>query len=73
MSRKCTLTGKKRNIANNVSHANNKTKKQQQVNLHSKKVFDPSTGRTYKVKLSARAIKSLDRPQNLAKLLKKIA
>ena len=33
MARTCDLTGKRRLVANNVSHANNKTKTKKQVNI----------------------------------------
>jgi large subunit ribosomal protein L28 len=35
MAKACELCAKKANTANNVSHAQNKTKKKQQPNLHS--------------------------------------
>ncbi|MEI8345908.1 MAG: 50S ribosomal protein L28 [Pseudomonadota bacterium] len=71
MSRQCALTGKKRLIANLVSHAHNKTKTSKAVNLHTKRVFDPQTGKTLKLKLSARAIKTLDKVGSISKYLKK--
>ena len=46
MSRVCDLTGKRRQVANKVSHSNIKTKTLKQVNLHTKRVFDPETGKT---------------------------
>ena len=71
MSRTCDLTGKKRLVANNVSHANNRTKTTKQINLHSKKVFDPHTGETIKLRLTAHAIRSLDKIGSLTKFVKK--
>ncbi len=71
MARKCDLTGKRRLVGNKVSHANNKTKMRQQVNLKTKRVFDPDTGRTVKLRISARAIKTLDKVGSLSKFLKK--
>jgi large subunit ribosomal protein L28 len=71
MSKVCDATGKSRNNGNNVSHANNKTKRVQQVNLQSKKLFDPETGKTYNLKLSTRAIKTLNRVGSVADFLKK--
>tara|TARA_Y100001970_G_scaffold54652_1_gene69335 strand:- start:426 stop:665 length:240 start_codon:yes stop_codon:yes gene_type:complete len=61
MSRICKITGKKPRVANNVSKAHNKTKRRQYPNLQSKRVFIPETGRTVKIKLSTKAIKTLDR------------
>lgn len=61
MARRCAMLGTKRNRANNVSHANNHTRKWQLPNLHTKRIFDPVTGKWVRLKLSARAIKTIDR------------
>ena len=61
MSRICKITGKRPRVGNNVSKANNKTKRRQYPNLQSKRVFIPETGRTVKLKLSTKAIKTLDK------------
>lgn len=71
MARTCDLTGKKRLVANKVSHANNKTKTKKQVNLHSKKVFDPETNSVIRLKLSASAIRTLDKVGSISKYVKK--
>ncbi len=71
MARRCDLTGKRRLVGNKVSHANNKTKTKKLVNLHSKKVFDPKTGETIKLKLSAKAIRDLDKIGSLTNYVKK--
>lgn len=70
MSRVCDLTGKRRNNANNVSKANNKTKRIQSVNLQKKRIFDPETGETYTLKLSARAIKSLGKHGTISEYIR---
>ncbi len=72
MSRVCQLTGKKRLVGNKVSHANNRTKTKQEVNLHTKKVYDPKTGKTVKMRLSTRAIRTLDKIGSLSKAQAKI-
>lgn len=72
MARTCDLTGKKRQIGNKVSHANNKTKTKNEPNLHFKKVYDAETGKTVKLRLSARAIKTLDKVGGLSKYLRKM-
>ncbi len=73
MARTCDLTGKRRLVGNKVSHSNIKTKMKQQVNLHTKRVFDPETGTTVKLRLSAKAIKTLDKVGSLSKFLRKYA
>tara|TARA_B110000116_G_C16506692_1_gene433723 strand:+ start:327 stop:566 length:240 start_codon:yes stop_codon:yes gene_type:complete len=61
MSRICKITGKRPRVGNNVSKANNKTKRRQYPNLQNKKVFIPETGRTVRLKLSTKGIKTLDK------------
>ena len=71
MSRVCDLTLKRRLVGNKVSHAKNKTKMTQKPNLHFKKVYDPETGETIKLRLSASAIRTLDKVGSLSKFVKK--
>lgn len=71
MARTCDLTGKRRLVANKVSHANNRTKCNKEVNLHTKKVFDPETNSVIKLKLSAKAIRTLDKVGSISKYVRK--
>ena len=71
MARSCDLTGKKRLVGNKVSHANNKTKTTQKPNLQMKKVYDPETGQTIKLRLSTSAIRTLDKVGSLSKFVRK--
>ena len=61
MARRCDLSGKKALKGNNVSHANNKTKRLQNANLQSKSLFVPERGRAVKLKLSTRALRTVDK------------
>jgi large subunit ribosomal protein L28 len=61
MSRRCDLTGKKANNAFAVSHSHRRTKRLQEVNLQSKRVWWPQGNRWVKLKLSTKAIKTLER------------
>ena len=61
MSRICEITGKKVMVGNNVSHANNKTKRKFYPNLHTKKFFVPETGETVVLKVSANAIRTINK------------
>ena len=70
MARTCDLTGKRRLVANKVSHANNKTKTKKQVNLHTKKVFDPETNSVVRLRLSASAIRTLDKVGSISKYVR---
>ena len=71
MARVCDLTGKRRMVGNKVSHANNRTKMTQRPNLQTKRVYDPETGQTIKLRLSTRAIRTLDKVGSLSKFLRK--
>ena len=59
MSRRCKLTGKKPKVGNRVSHANNRTKMRQNPNLQNKRIFVPEQDRWVRVKLSARALRTV--------------
>ena len=59
--RVCDITGKKVHIANNVSHAQNRTKKRQLPNLQDKRIFVPETNAFIKLTLSTRAIRTINK------------
>ena len=60
MARVCQVTGKGPMVGNNVSHANNKTKRRFDPNIQKKTYFVPSLGRKVTLQLSARGIKVID-------------
>ena len=61
MSRKCELTGKKANNAFAISHSHRRTKKLQQANLQWKRVWWPEGNRWVRLRLSTKAIKTLEK------------
>lgn len=61
MSRRCQLTGKTNNTANNVSHSNRHTKRVQKANVHTKRLFIPSQNRWVRVKLSTSALRTIEK------------
>ena len=61
MSRQCAISGKKPLAGNNVSHAHNKTRMVQRPNIHKKRIFVPELGRQITLKLSARALRTIDK------------
>lgn len=61
MSRKCQLTGKKANNAMSVSHSHRRTHRLQHANIQEKRVWWPQGNRWVKLRLSTKAIKTLDR------------
>jgi len=59
MAKRCQLTGKKPMTGNNVSHANNKTKRRFLPNLQKKRFYLESENRWIRLKVSARGIKTI--------------
>ena len=60
MSRVCELTGKGPMVGNNVSHANNKTKRRFLPNLNDVTLMSETLGRGVKLRISAAALRSVD-------------
>ena len=61
MARVCQITGKKPQVGNNVSHANNKTKRRFLPNLQKKRFFIPEEDRWITLKVSTKAIKTINK------------
>ena len=61
MSRICSITGKRPLTGNNVSHANNRSKRRQIPNLQIKKIWLEDEKRWVKMRISTKAIKTLDK------------
>jgi len=61
MARICQVTGKKPLTGNNVSHANNRTKRRQLPNLQKKRIWLEEEKRFVTLKLSTEAIKTIDK------------
>ena len=60
MSRVCELTGKGPMTGNNVSHANNKTRRRYLPNLNDVTLMSEILGRTVKLRISAAALRTVD-------------
>ncbi len=61
MSRVCQVTGKKPMSGNNVSHANNKTKRRFLPNLHERKFWVESENRWVKLRVSTKGLRIIDK------------
>ncbi|MFD1315665.1 MAG: 50S ribosomal protein L28 [Lutimonas sp.] len=61
MSRVCELTGKRAMVGNNVSHALNRTKRKFKVNLLKKRFYLPEEDRWVVLKISANALKTINK------------
>ena len=71
MSRICELTGKGPMVGNNVSHANNKTKRRYLPNLNDVTLQSETLGRGVRLRISAHALRSVDHRGGLDKFLAK--
>lgn len=58
---KCKLTGKKPMSGNNVAFSQKKTKRVFNPNVQSKKVYVPELGRSVRIKMSTRAMRTVDK------------
>ena len=61
MSRVCELTGKKAMVGNNVSKALNRTKRKFDANLMTKRFFIPEEDKWITLKVSASALKNINK------------
>ena len=61
MARVCQVSGKRRMVGNNVSHSQRRTKRVQYPNLIKKKIYIPEEDRTVTLRLSARALRTMNK------------
>ncbi|HMM44369.1 MAG TPA: 50S ribosomal protein L28 [Candidatus Macondimonas sp.] len=61
MSRVCQVTGKRPITGNNVSHANNKTKRRFLPNLHEQRFWVDSERRFVRLRVSTKGIRIIDK------------
>ncbi|MEU4029849.1 50S ribosomal protein L28 [Streptomyces anulatus] len=60
MSAHCQLTGSKPGFGNNISHSHRRTSRRFDPNVQRKRYWLPSEGRSVRLTLSARAIRTVD-------------
>ncbi len=60
MSRRCELTGVNRQIGHKVSHSNIKTKREFKPNLVDVTLSSDALGQSYKLRITAAALRSVD-------------
>ncbi len=70
MSRVCQITGKRARVGNNVSHANNKTKRRFYPNLQKKRFYIPEEDKWITLKVSTTAIRTINK-NGITAVLKK--
>ena len=61
MARVCQVTGKRPMSGNNVSHANNKTRRRFLPNLHSRRFWVESENRFVRLRISNAALRTIDK------------
>ncbi|GHA66107.1 50S ribosomal protein L28 [Pontibacter akesuensis] len=73
MARVCDLTGKRPRVGNNVSHANNKTKRRFNPNLQKKRFYIPEEDAWITLKVSTSALRTINKNGISAVLKKAVA
>lgn len=71
MTRVCQVTGKGPLVGNNVSHANNKTRRRYLPNLHSKRFWLEDEKRWVRLRVSSHGMRIIDK-QGIETILKKL-
>ncbi len=71
MSRRCELTGVNRQIGHKVSHSNIKTKREFKPNLVDVTLPSDALGRSFKLRVTAAALRSVDHRGGLDQFLLK--
>ncbi|MCP3971392.1 MAG: 50S ribosomal protein L28 [Rhodobacteraceae bacterium] len=71
MSRRCELTGKGPMVGNNVSHAKNRTKRRFLPNLNDVTLMSDALGRSFKLRISSAALRTVDHRGGLDAFLAK--
>ena len=61
MAKVCEITGKRPVRANHVSHSNIKTPRRQLPNLHKKRFWSEAQGKWITLRVSARAIRTINK------------
>ena len=71
MSRRCELTGTGPMVGNNVSHANNKTKRRFLPNLKEVRLMSDALGQSFTLRITSAALRSVDHRGGLDAFLAK--
>ncbi len=60
MARRCALSGKGVLVGNNVSHANNKTKRRFLPNLRPQRLYSEALGESVRLRISNHALRTVE-------------
>ena len=61
MSRKCMITDRKIQVGNNVSHANNRTKRLFYLNLQNFSLISDKLNKIVRIKMSVKGIRTIEK------------
>ncbi|MFF0149308.1 large subunit ribosomal protein L28 [Amycolatopsis sulphurea] len=61
MSAVCQVTGRKPGYGKQVSHSHRRTSRRWEPNLQTRRYFVPSLGRTVRLKVSVKGMKTIDK------------
>ena len=61
MARRCALTGKGVQTGNNVSHANNRTRRRYLPNLQQQRFFSETLGESIRLRVTAHALRTVEK------------
>ena len=61
MARRCSLTGKGVLTGNNVSHANNRTRRRYLPNIQQRRLYSESLGETVRVKIAVNTLRAIEK------------
>lgn len=70
MSKVCQISGKRPRVGNNVSHANNKTKRRFNPNLQTKRFYIPEEDKWVTLKVSTSTLRTINK-NGITAVLKK--
>lgn len=70
MSKVCQISGKRPRVGNNVSHANNKTKRRFYPNLQTKRFYIPEEDKWITLKVSTQVLRTINK-NGITSVLKK--
>ena len=61
MARRCSLTGKGVQSGNNVSHANNRTRRRFLPNIQSRRLFSEVLGTAFRMRIATQTLRTIDK------------
>jgi len=73
MARRCELSGKGVQTGNNVSHANNKTRRRFMPNLRTRRLFSELLGEPIRVRIATSTLRSVEKNGGIDAYLLKLA